>query len=164
MQRAYASLVGFVAATVLVGASGCSVASADASSEQSSESEVSIATSELGVNGLTPKQARTALGLIDDICGDTWCEGDHNFRFDHLECTRPCGRTPGTCRLAFRIFPHDSQPSTGPSYARTCKTTGFTGFSSLVDTAQNGYQSLNWQFYDSLSACISRLEEQLPPT
>jgi hypothetical protein len=163
MKRAYALFVGFLAATVLVSATGCSIASDSTNSDQSSESEVSMATSELASNGLTKKQASTVLKLIDDICGDTWCEGDHNFHFDHIECTRPCGHTPGSCRVAFRLFPYDSDLSTGPSYARTCKTAGFTNFASLVETAQNGYESLNWDFYDALSACISQVESELPP-
>jgi hypothetical protein len=75
----------------------------------------------------------------------------------------PCRKTPGTCRLGFRILPYDSDPSTGPSYARSCETPNFVSFASLVETAQNGYQSLNWDFYDALSACIAKLESELPP-
>lgn len=140
---------------------GCSAAPDDALA--GGEAEAQSSEQELSSSALTKKQASTVLKLVDDICGDTWCEGDHNFRFDRLECTRPCGKTPGTCRLTFRIFPYDSDLATGPTYTRTCKTRGFTGFASLVDTAPNGYQSLNWDYYDALSECINRVEDELPP-
>ena len=118
----------------------------------------------LSSSALTKKQAATVLKLIDNICGDSWCEGDHNFHFDQIQCQKPCGSArAGTCQVTFRIFPYDSDLETGPTYVRTCKTPGFTGFSSLVDTAVNGYQSLNWDYYDALSACISEVESQLPP-
>ena len=118
----------------------------------------------LSSKALTKKQASTVLKLIDDICGDSWCEGDHNFHFDQIQCQQVCAKAhASTCQLTFRIFPYDSDLETGPTYTRTCKTPGFTGFSSLVDTAANGYQSLHWDYYDALSACISDVESKLPP-
>ncbi len=69
---------------------------------------------------------------------------------------------PGTCHLTFRLFPSDSDSKTGPTFARRCTTSGFSGFASLVDSAPNGDQSLNWQYYNALSACISEVERQLP--
>jgi hypothetical protein len=138
---------------------GCSAAAGETESEPVEE----VSEQELAKNALTKQQASTVLKLVDDICGDTWCEGDHNFRFDRLECTKPCGKTPGSCRLTFRIFSYDTDVKTGPTYTRTCTTRGFTGFTSLVETAANGYQSLNWDYYDALSACIDRVESQLPP-
>jgi hypothetical protein len=110
---------------------------------------------------LTPRQEATALQLIDDICGDTWCEGDHNFRFDRLDCERGCGRHAGTCQLTFRVFSHDTDIDTGPTYERSCRTEGFRGFDSLVQT-QGSYRGLQPAFYDSLSECISLVESALP--
>lgn len=164
MKRTYGSLVGlFATVFVVTSAVGCSAASNDSiSNQEPGAEETSVAANELSGNALSRKQASTVLELVDDICGDTWCEGDHNFHFDQIRCSKPCRETPGTCRLTFRIFPYDSDLSTGPTYARTC-TTSFRGFSSLVETSPNGYQSLNWDFYDALSACISQLEEDLPP-
>jgi hypothetical protein len=155
-------LLGGLRVTVIVGmgALGCGAAPDET---QSAESEVQSVQTELSAKALTKQQASAVLSLVDNICGDTWCEGDHNFHFDRIECAPGCGKRPGTCRLAFRIFPYDSDLKTGPTYARTCKTSGFNGFASLVDTAPNGYQSLSWEYYDALSACIAELESQLPP-
>lgn len=151
-------LLGKLLTTMIVGMSALACGAPDET--QSTESSVQ---SELKHNALTSKQASKVLELVDDICGDSWCEGDHNFHFDRIECSRGCGTASGTCRLAFRIFPYDSDLKTGPTYALSCQTSGFNGFASLVDTAPNGDQSLNWQYYDALSACIDELERQLPP-
>jgi len=160
MKRVHGLLLAILTGVITT---GCVAASDDATAGNDAPSSVETAAEELKANALTKKQASTVLKLVDDICGDSWCEGDHNFHFDQIECTRPCGKTAGTCRLAFRIFPYDSDLQSGPTYKRTCKTGGFSAFSSLVETAQNGYQSLNWDFYDALSACISQLESELPP-
>jgi hypothetical protein len=117
---------------------------------------------ELRSNALTTQQANLVLKLVDDICGDTWCEGDHNFRFQRIHCKTGCSVKPGSCTLAFSLFPHDSSFDIGPTYHRTCKTRGFSGFSSLVDTSANGYQSLNWNYYEAISECINQHESNLP--
>jgi hypothetical protein len=156
---------GFGAGLVLCAAiTGCSAEAADVGQAMELEADAAQSAEALSSNALTKKQARTVLELVDNICGDTWCEGDHNFHFDQIQCKQACGGARvGTCQLTFRIFPYDSDLETGPSYLRTCKTTGFTGFSSLVDTAANGYQSLQWDYYDALSACIAGVEDNLPP-
>jgi hypothetical protein len=112
-------------------------------------------------NALSPAQEKVVLKLIDDICGDTWCEGDNNFAFDSLSCRSGSAHSPvgGSCTLKLDIIPRVDDP---PRYRRSCSTHGFTGFDSLVSTAPNGYQSLQPAFYDALSECINRLEADLP--
>jgi hypothetical protein len=92
MKQADGLLVGLLASVIFASAMGCSAAAAETSSDHGSESEASMVTGALGSNALTKKQASTVLKLVDDICGDTWCEGDHNFLFDQIECTRPAGK------------------------------------------------------------------------
>ena len=36
--------------------------------------------------GLSAEQQTIVLKAIDDDCGDTWCEGDFNYRFKRLSC------------------------------------------------------------------------------
>ena len=132
----------------------------DASEREDAE-ELGEATQELRRNALSGRQEATALKLIDDICGDTWCEGDHDFRFDRLQCQKGCGRNEGSCMLTFRIFSYDTDIETGPTYERACRTGGFTGFDSLVST-QGRYPTLEPAYYDALSECISQIESQLP--
>lgn len=115
----------------------------------------------LCANALSAAEEKLALKLIDDICGDTWCEGDHNFAFDRLSCRSTGSPAPGagTCTLRLRFISYDEPPR---SFPRTCTTQGFDGFSSLVDVSAGGYQSLNWDYYLALSDCINQLEAELP--
>jgi len=112
-------------------------------------------------NALPPPREKLVLDLIDDICGDTWCEGDNDFAFDHLRCRAPAPHSPvgGTCTLDLRIIPRDESHRVFP---RSCTTGGFFGFDSLVETAASGYQSLDWDYYLALTDCISQLEAALP--
>lgn len=112
-------------------------------------------------NALSPSQEKTVLKLIDDICGDTWCEGDNNFAFERLTCRAGAAGSPngGTCALKLQIIPREDNPR---SYPRACTTGGFYGFDSLVETAQSGYPSLDWDYYLALTDCISELEAELP--
>ena len=125
--------------------------------EVSEASPVQSQSEALAVNALSPAQSKTVLRLIDTICGDTWCDGDYDFGFRRLTCSR-AGQT---CTLTLQAFPIEGVPASQKSYWRACKTPGFTGFSSLVNTAPNGYQSLTDDYYDVLSECISRVESNL---
>jgi hypothetical protein len=140
-----------------VSLAGCTVeASSVADAERLGET-----TEDLKHGALNAAQQATALKLIDDICGDTWCEGDHDFSFDRLVCQDDCRGGAGSCELTFRVFSYDTDIESGPTFVRSCRTPGFTGFDSLVQT-QAGYQSLEPRYYDALSACISRVENELP--
>jgi len=149
-------ILGLVLA-LLTASSGCAFDTADSDSS----STLAQAADALNQQGLTKQQEAIALKAIDDICGDTWCEGDHNFSFDRLECVKGCASQPGHCRLTFRVFSYDTDIETGPTYTRTCRTPGFTGFDSLVATFGD-YHSLQPAYYDALTECIGRAESQLP--
>jgi hypothetical protein len=143
---------------VVVGVLSATACSAGAGSgvEVSEAAPVEARSEGLAENALTAAQAKTALRLIDDICGDTWCDGDYDFGFRRLSCSKAAH----TCTLTLQAFPVDGAQTSPPSYWRSCKTAGFTGFASLVTTL-NGYQSLNDDYYDLLSECISRVESNL---
>lgn len=142
--------------------SGCAVDTGDTGNSGADET-VTVATEALSRKGLTKQEEAVVLKAIDDICGDTWCEGDHNFSFDRLECFNGCaGRAgAGQCQLTFRVFSYDTDIETGPTYTRSCRTPGFTGFDSLVGTFGD-YHSLQPAYYDALTECIGRVESHLP--
>ena len=148
--------LGLCAAFVLVACSGGS----SAPNVEVGEADPVAAQSEaedLTKNALTQKQQKTALKLIDDICGDTWCDGDYNFGFRLISCAKAAH----TCTLTLQVFPREGVPASQKSYWRSCKTSGFTGFASLVSTATNGYQSLDQDYYDALTECVQRIEVNL---
>ena len=143
--------------TLAVSLAGCALDVAEGIESE----ELAQTGQELRRQALSRRQEATALKLIDDICGDTWCEGDHNFRFDRLECRKGCAGSAGTCQLTFRVFSYDTDLETGPTYVRSCHTGGFTDFESLVST-KGSYPELQPAYYDALSACISLVETSLP--
>ena len=77
-------------------------------------------------NALSPAQEKTALGLIDQICADTWCSGDYDFGFRRLSCSRAseiCTLTPrkspysGFCQPALNNFSYGTmRPSLSKRY------------------------------------------------
>lgn len=139
---------------VMMGALALCQCGGEPEGELEREEELGELQQALCKNALTAEQERVALKLIDDICGDTWCEGDYNFRFLELECQR----SSRSCRLTFETFPYgDGEPV--PVSQHRCRTRGFTGFDSLVATSPNGYQSLVPEFYDALTDCISTVTD-----
>jgi hypothetical protein len=145
---------GFFAALVL---SGCSSAGPAPAVEVSDGVEAQPRMEELTRNALTAAEAKTTLRLIDDICGDTWCDGDYDFGFRRLTCNQ----VAKTCTLTLQVFPIEGVVSKEKSYWRSCKTSGFEGFTSLVATAPNGYQSLQGDYYDALTECVDRIMSKL---
>jgi hypothetical protein len=139
--------------------SACAVSTEDASEGRTEH--VAAASQALSRNALSERQEAIALKAIDDICGDTWCEGDHNFRFDSLACSMGCKKRAGSCKLSFRVFSYDTDVETGPTYTRTCRTPGFTGFDSVVESFGE-YHALTPAYYDALTQCISDVESHLP--
>jgi hypothetical protein len=140
--------------------SGCAVDMDEV--RNGAEEPLGEATGDLTQKGLTKQEEAVVLKAIDDICGDTWCEGDHNFSFDRLECVEGCAGRGGSCQLTFRIFSYDTDLETGPTYTRSCRTPGFTGFDSLFETFGD-YHALQPAYYDALTECIGRVESHLPP-
>ena len=102
-------------------------------------------------NALSRAEERIVLKLVDDICGDTWCEGDYDFRFRRLFCDS----NTATCLLMFQMA---SRQGPGSAWRRQmCRTGGFFDFDSLVVTTSGGYQWLTGSYYEALSACIGQL-------
>jgi hypothetical protein len=132
---------------------GVEVAEAEPAADAVAQDE----TEGLTKNALSAAQAKTTLKLIDDICGDTWCDGDYDFGFRRLTCAQ----SAHTCTLTLQVFPRDGVTSSARSYWRSCKTAGFAGFASLVNTASSGYQSLQSDYYDALTECMFRIEANL---
>lgn len=106
------------------------------------------------VNDLSDEQERTALKLLDDICGDTWCEGSYDWSFEELVCDF----SAGTCTLALLARDWGDMPVIEPL---VCGLENLHGYDELVEgTGSN--QSLVWSFYEKVSACIRSFELSRP--
>lgn len=109
-------------------------------------------------NDLSTAQAKIVRFQLDQVCGDTWCDGDFWFSFKKVVCH--FGK--GTCTITALIAPvTDAHPV--PVYWRSCKIAGLHAFTDLVDTAPNGYQSLHWDFYEKMTDCTMKIVAKLPP-
>jgi hypothetical protein len=101
---------------------------------------------------LTATQERTVLRLVDDVCGDTWCEGDHAFRFHRFSCDPRRER----CALAISIAPYDEQPRRWRS--RSLRITGFPRYADMVRTGPDGHRALQDPFYEAVGTAVRAAE------
>ena len=109
-------------------------------------------------NDLKPAQEKLILQLIDDVCGDSWCEGDHNFKFAKLKCSF----TARACTITLDIIDPKDGAKPQRDFWRSCKMTNISAFNAMIDTAPNGFQSLGDDFYGKVDACIAKLESHIP--
>lgn len=156
----HVKLIGIASLVYVTIATGCA-ADATTLAEEPEDDVASSSEALCRKNALSPTEEQTTLKLIDDICGDTWCEGDDNFAFQKLNCAAPTSASPGTCKLQLRIIPREGAAGYPRTFSRSCTTPGFTGYASLVETSSSGYTSLNWDYYLALTDCISSLEDAL---
>jgi len=105
---------------------------------------------------LSSRQERIVLRLVDDRCGDTWCEGDYAFDFRRFSCDA----TQRACSLTLRI----ARLGDGPLRYRwrTRQVHGFVRFRQMVATAPGGYRSLDQDFTAALDEVIRDVEASVP--
>ena len=104
---------------------------------------------------LLPRQEAVVLDLIDDICGDTWCEGDFAFDFRRFECSPE----RQSCTLRLRIASWAQEPLAWQWRSR--QITGFPRYWQMVETSESGYRSLDWEFYLAVGEAIASIEESV---
>tara|TARA_B100000925_G_scaffold143626_1_gene107584 strand:+ start:12859 stop:13230 length:372 start_codon:yes stop_codon:yes gene_type:complete len=93
-----------------------------------------------------------ALELIDNICGDTWCEGDFNFEFLELELNAKEAKA----KVSFKLI---SEWSEEPKFFETdCMVKNINSMDDVIGSYR-GRPELNDYFYEELSLCISDKEE-----
>ena len=111
-------------------------------------------------NDLTSAQQKLVLNLLNDHCGDSWCEGEYDLDFQKITCSF----SAKTCTFTVKITDPGTQDSTADDkiYFRACKMTKLDKFDSLVETSGNGFQDLTDGFYDKADACEGKLEGSLP--
>lgn len=100
-------------------------------------------------NDLSQEQEDFVLGKIDDICGDTWCEGDFDSEFKQLDCDF----ASSACTLKFDyiwyLYADDSSEVTGELRKRqSCELTGVASYEYMLeDILNSGYITLSEPFY-----------------
>lgn len=94
-----------------------------------------------------------ALVAIDNICGDTWCEGDFGFRFNQLEIVN------GTAHLSFDlslVSEHEDEIW----FPASCTLPGFASPEAMVRKV-GAFYALEDEFYSAVSECIGTEEDRV---
>jgi hypothetical protein len=143
-------------AFALAGCAGSASLSTEVSDSSAAEVDAADAKADAAHRNLTTAQQKAVLTQLDNICGDTWCDGDWSFDFKKIVCKLDLG----TCTWTALITP--SVPATEKLvFWRSCKVSGVHQFSDLVTTT-NGYQSLNEDYYMASTDCVQKIESHLP--
>jgi len=141
---------------------GCAAPSGDPVSNPADDVEPSAQAEDLtkAKNDLTAAQAKLVANELNDICGDTWCEGDYSWDFSKIVCDF----TKKTCTFTVLITDPGMDDGTKDdrTFWRSCKLSKISSFTAMIDTAKNGYQSLNDDFYSKVDACVGKLESNVP--
>lgn len=104
---------------------------------------------------LTGAQERVVLRLVDDACGDIWCEGDHAMRFERFRCSPRRG-----CVLRMRLASWSQEPLGW--HSRSARVLGFPRFADMVVTAPVGERSLQPSFSAAVGRAVRTMTGSVP--
>ncbi len=102
---------------------------------------------------LSTSQRKEIVRAIDDVCADTWCEGDYNFKFHDFSCDKKTQ----ICQLSFQFIKSDGVQEDVFSPIQVCR---FENIRHVKQLMKERY-SLTDSFYDSVSSCIDDKEANL---
>ncbi|HLE11187.1 MAG: hypothetical protein A2504_12545 [Bdellovibrionales bacterium RIFOXYD12_FULL_39_22] len=94
---------------------------------------------------------------IDNICGDTWCEGDFDYEFYSINCVR----SEGICYFDFaylwRVYDGSSVEGKVTKLPKRCVLNGFFSKNDLIKLENIGgsqYLTYTDKVYEAISGCI----------
>ena len=99
---------------------------------------------------LSSSQQASIVRAIDNICGDTWCEGDYDFKFNAFNCNSKSA----VCELSFQLVDRSAEQALY-SKKQVCSFGGMKSYQQIMDNDR----SLNQDFYNQLNNCIGQKEE-----
>lgn len=105
---------------------------------------------------LTSWQERDVLRLIDELCGDIWCEGDHAFQFRRFSCHTK----RGGCALVVRIASGSEEPLRWQWRAHPVR--GYLRYADMVATGPDGQRSLRPAFLASVGDAVRAMQATVP--
>ncbi len=98
------------------------------------------------------------LQSIDNICGDSWCEGDSNWSFDAIQCD-----SDQACTLKLTMKPYDfNDDQFLEPRPFVCNLDGFHTKSKIFLFGRHGLQYTP-QLYEAISNCINDISMRFGP-
>lgn len=94
----------------------------------------------------SPIERQAIVSSIDSACGDSWCEGDYDFRFKDFSCNK----LSHSCYLFFNFIKIDEQERRFYSKEQVCEFKNISKLDQILDG-----DFLNEKFYDEISNCIN---------
>ena len=98
---------------------------------------------------LSAGQQASIVRAIDNICGDSWCEGDYDFKFNAFNCNVKSS----LCDLNFQFIDRNGEQALY-SKKQVCSFSGIKSYQQIMDNDR----SLNQEFYNELNNCINEKE------
>lgn len=99
----------------------------------------------------SPQENARVFGAIDYICGDIWCEGFYEYKFDKFSCDKKSNK----CELSFQFIEYLDNNRRAYSPMQVCKIDGIYALDQVIK--EDGY--LEFEFIDKLSSCFGELAE-----
>jgi len=93
-----------------------------------------------------------ALELIDNVCGDSWCEGDFNFEFLEFKLETK----KAEAKVSFKLI--GDRGKERKFFETDCTVKNINSMEDVIGSYR-GRPELNNHFYEELSLCISDKEE-----
>jgi hypothetical protein len=97
----------------------------------------------------TKEERDLIINVIDNTCADSWCEGDYEYEFTKITCSK----ISYSCDLSFH-FLFDQGDSFLRSEIKTCRIYNIKNINHVID--QN--QRLVITFYEQLDKCLSSFD------
>ena len=112
---------------------------------------------------LTITEGDVVLREIDNICADTWCEGDFDYNFSSVSCDS----TKGICNLDFEYIYYDwdtesfhSDPYT-IKLSWSCELHSFYEKKDVLNSkGDQSYKRITNKFFEAVTECIDENQDK----
>lgn len=111
-------------------------------------------------NTLIDQQESRVLREIDNMCGDSWCEGEFNYDFDSLECNAETNSCVLTFSLLLIEWSEDKGDHLVDKFDTSCIVKGYTKFDEMIEISRQGWDQLKTDFYEVISECVTEEEDK----
>jgi|GEM_PF-5254316 len=106
---------------------------------------------------LRDREEKRVLFAIDQVCADTWCEGDYNFQFRSFTCNF----TLGSCVMKYRTSPWPSREGEKPRWSldQTCVIRNVGALDQVI-RVQGQRDELVDEVYEQITECVDYLSRK----